>query len=94
MRGCLSELKHLCTSCVDRKADNETKTLAENVLDRILCSAYVTKEKPSWYIHPWEENLWTKYLSGETKACGHETSCVKKDKEISKALKELFESGK
>ncbi len=94
MCGCLSELEHLCTSCVDQKADNETKALAESILDRILCSAYGMKEEPSLYIHPWEENLWVKYLSGEIKACGHETSCIKKDKEINKVLKELFDSVK
>jgi hypothetical protein len=67
--GALSDIITLVTSCVAKDCSQETRTVAENVLDRILCSASMVHVKPSWYVHDWERDLYEKYLNRQTKAC-------------------------
>lgn len=80
--GALSDIQHLVTSCVDKNANEHTKEIASAVLSRILCSADRVRNKPSWYIHDYERELFEKYLNGETKACASNNSCIEEAREL------------
>ena len=56
MRGALSEIYILATSCVSVNAPEETHKLAKSVVSRILSAGY--SGRPSWFVHDWERLLW------------------------------------
>jgi len=63
--GALSDIIVLVTSCVNK--DNKSECdLAKSVLRRILCSSSKRHDKPSWYIHEWEKELYEQYYNRES----------------------------
>jgi len=58
LRGTISEIYILATSCVNVNASEETHSLAKSIVSRILSAGYV--RRPSWFVHDWERALWEK----------------------------------
>jgi len=83
--GALSDINIIITSCVGKAETRPQKVdeVCSSVLQRILCSADVVRQKPSWYIHDWEKELWEKYLSGELKACASDNPTIEEAKRYS-----------
>ncbi len=56
MRGAISEIYILATSCVRIDAPEEVRGLAESIVSRILSAGY--DRRPSWFFHDREQALW------------------------------------
>lgn len=85
--GALCDIITLVTSCVERDPRSSHKKitdLAKVILGRILSSSSMVWNKPSWYIHSWEKQLYKDYFSGKIRACA---SPNKSSYELAKELK-------
>ena len=74
--GAGADIITLITSCVAQDAPEEVHKLAESVLERLLCSSQTEWNKPRWFIHPWERELWRKYIDQELNACASDQPSI------------------
>ena len=82
--GALDDIVILVTSCVPKDTPEKYKEIFGVVLRRCLTSASQVYNKPGFYIHDYEKELYEEYFSGKLKACASDLPAIEEAKRLLK----------